>query len=185
MLIVQVRTPKIKMATHRAQNSQPTMINYGNLNSFNEFFQNQSRSLQKGEGTNESRCKTESTQIELKANHAHKISSQSTTISLTNSTSYNQRLSKQNQKSNSSNKIIEKILPKSVNPFQEDECTVNQKLQSQLKKLLIKTKDIINSYEITQKKQQITEQQLKQEIVNLKKIIENQQKQLKKHNIQY
>ncbi|CAD8165117.1 unnamed protein product [Paramecium octaurelia] len=185
MLIVQVRTPKIKMATHRPQNSQPTMFNQSNLNSFHQFFQNQSKSLQKGEGTNDSRCKTESTQIELKPNHAHKISSQSTTISLTNSTSYNQRLSKINQKSNSSNKIIEKILPKSVNPFQEDECTVNQKLQSQLQKLLSKTKDIIASYEINSKKQQITEQQLKQQIVQLKKIIENQQKQLKKHNIKF
>ncbi|CAD8078739.1 unnamed protein product [Paramecium primaurelia] len=180
MITVQIRTPKVKLSKHRIQNSQPTILNYSNLNSFHEFFNNNSHSNEKRQSIFNSRCKTENTQMEVSIKpNKQKQSSQSTTISLASSASPNQGMKNVKGNSNSSFKIIQQS--NHLNPFKEN--ATNQKLQQQLQKVVERTKFMMNNYQVVSKKWEQKEQELKEEITTLKKIIDKQNAQLEKHNL--
>ncbi|CAD8088580.1 unnamed protein product [Paramecium primaurelia] len=180
MITVQIRTPKVKLSKHRTQNSQPTILNYSNLNSFHEFFNNSQHSNEKRQRIFNSRCKTENTQMEVSIKpNKQKLSSQSTTISLASSTSPNQGMKNEKGNSNCSLKIQQQ--QNSVNSFQEN--GTNQKLKQQLQKIVERTNKMMNNYQEVSKKWEQREFELKQEISTLKKIIQKQNVQLQKHNL--
>ncbi|CAD8163010.1 unnamed protein product [Paramecium octaurelia] len=180
MITVQIRTPKVKLSKHRIQNSQPTILNYSNLNSFHEFFNNSSHSNEKRQRIFNGRCKTENTQMEVSIKtNKQKLSSQSTTISLASSTSPNQGMKNGKVNSNSSFKILQQS--NSVHPFQEN--GTNEKLKQQLQKVVERTKKMMNNYQEVSKKWEQREIELKQEISTLKQIIQKQNAQLEKHNL--
>ncbi|CAD8093326.1 unnamed protein product [Paramecium sonneborni] len=180
MITAQIRTSKVKLSKHKIQNSQPTILNYSNINSFHEFFNNSSHSNEKRQSIFNSRCKTENNQMDVSIKqNKPKQSSQSTTISLASSTSPNQGMKNNKGNSNSSSKILQQT--NSINPFQGN--GTNQKLQQQLLKIVERTKHMMDNYQTTLRKWELREQELKQEISTLKKIIERQNAQLEKHNL--
>ncbi|CAD8082217.1 unnamed protein product [Paramecium sonneborni] len=180
MITVQIRNPKVKLSKHRIQNSQNTILNYSNINSFHEFFNNSSRSNEKRQSIFNTRCKTENNQMDVSIKqNKQKQSSQSTSISLASSTSPNYGMKNIKGNSNSSFKLLQQS--NSVNPFQGN--GTNQKLQQQLLKIVERSKQMMTNFQTASKKQEQREQELKQEIQTLKKIIEKQNAQLQKHNI--
>ncbi|CAD8079268.1 unnamed protein product [Paramecium primaurelia] len=193
MISIKVISPKLKNTKHKANQSQPSITKYNNLNSFNDYFRSQ-RIYEQGSRHNkrisiaDSRCKTDSRLFENYSSSTKRMSMQSSTLCLSNTKSQSTSPKTINQSSTMNLKSQKNVTYQSTKKQKHKQNSnltnpLCYDFQIKFDALLLKTKTFIQHYKQREKIFIKREKELNQEILKLKTRIEIQNRLLISYNI--